>query len=203
MRIKFAIAVAVLAAGLTFTGAAQAATVNLALGGTASQSSTEGNYIGGGAYWWSVASLAIDNDTTQPVLGRHAAATGMNSASPSWWMVDLGDTYSLNSIKVWGANGIASWVSPNVSVLDADGSTAWSHDYSTLPESSFRPLPITLPEGTEGRYVKLEVEGWFLQLAEVEVWGQPVSPTPTPLPGGLLLLGSGLAGLLGLKRKRG
>jgi len=80
-------------------------------------------------------------------------------------------------------------------VLDNLHNTVWTNDFFTnggYPNSSFT---IDLPDNTLGETVKVRLNRVdYLSLAEVQVFAAPEPRT-------MLLLGSGLIGLVGVRRK--
>lgn len=133
--------------------------INLALTGTATQSST--SYSG-------IASLAIDGNTNGFWSGGSVTHTA-EEARP-WWELDLGDSYGLDEIVVWGRTD-----SPynerlsdyDVTLLDSSSNDVWSSYQASYPNSS-----VTFnPNGATGQYVRVQLRGSnALSLAEVQVF---------------------------------
>jgi hypothetical protein len=176
---------------LSLITAAQANPINLALTGTATQSSTYpqsqwSNHNPG---------IAIDGITDgNAYLGQ---ITHTLEEFQAWWQVDLLDTYQLDQIVLWNrtdccAQRLSNF---NVSVLDNQHNTVWTNDFFTnggYPNTSFA---IDLPDNILGEIVKVRLNGAdYLSLAEVQVFAAPE-------PGTMILLGSGLIGLVGLRRR--
>ncbi len=134
------------------------AIANLALAGTATQSST----LHGG-----VASRAIDG-TTNGAFGA-GSVTHTSPEYKPWWQVDLGANYRIDEITVYNrtdASAIARLSDFTVYVLDEDSAVVDSTIYTTYPD----PSVTTDAGGVEGRFVKVQLNGnGALNLAEVTV----------------------------------
>jgi hypothetical protein len=174
---------------LSLITAAQANPINLALTGTATQSST---------YPWSpllVASNAIDGNTDGNIYSGSVTHTAVRGQG--WWQVDLLGMFDLDQIVLWNRTDACSYrlSNFNVSVLDNLHNTVWTNDFFTGGAWPDPSLTIDLPDNTWGEIVKVRLNGAeYLSLAEVQVFAAPE-------PGAMLLLGSGLIGLIGLRRK--
>jgi len=171
--------------------AAQADPINLALTGTATQSSTYSPDYGAGK--------AIDGNTDGNIY--HGSVTHSAYQVQPWWQVDLLGTFHLDRIILWNRTDCCSDRLSNfsVSVLDNLGTTVWTHNYYTSGGSPAPSLTIDLPDNTWGEIVKVRLNGagsGYLSLAEAQVFGSAV-----PAPGAIFLLGPGLIGLAGLRRK--
>ena len=161
---------------------------NVALTGTATQIST--------FYNWP-ASLAIDNNTDS----ANGSFTHTNMEYHAWWMVELQDTYLIDQIVIWNRTGVPDRLTNfNVSILDSSSLVVWDEDYYFTGGGYPNPsLSISLPANTTGEFVKVMLNGTnFLSLAEVQVY----EGAPVPLPPGVWLFGTGLVGLIGLRRFR-
>ncbi|MCH2367610.1 MAG: discoidin domain-containing protein, partial [Planctomycetes bacterium] len=146
-------------------------TVNVGPRGIATQSS-EG--------WSGNPMRAIDGNTD----GQWGAGTTTHTnGSPSWWEVDLRDTYEIWSIWIWNRLDCCSerLVDFTVTVLDSErnvvfeevGLDAMSLENFILPEVE-----------AEGQFVRISMPGAFLSLAEVQIYspldGLPPPPPPPP-----------------------
>lgn len=169
---------------------AQADPINLALTGTASQSSTLS------AAQIVVAKNAIDGKTDGNIWNNSVTHT-LSEPQP-WWQVDLLDMFEIDRIVLWNRTDACSYrlSNFNVSVLDQNNTVVWANDFFTSGGWPNPSLAIDLPDNISGQIVKVRLNGSeYLSLAEVQVF-------PVPEPGTMLLLGSGLIGLAGYGRKK-
>ena len=131
---------------------------NLALNGSASQSSTS---HGG------VANRAIDGN--QNGVWRNNSVTHTNSSQKNaWWQVRLAQTSNINQIIVHNRQDnccVSRLSNYTVSVLDDNNNMVWSRTYGNAPTPT---QAINL--STRGRTVRVSLNG-TLSLAEVEVIG--------------------------------
>jgi alpha-L-rhamnosidase len=137
---------------------------NIAMDGTATQSS-----IG---YEGAVASRAIDGNTDGKFFSNSVTHTA--SDANAWWQVDLGDNYVIKNVKCFNRTDADSGRAADYDVqIGTDGST-WT-TVSHQAEVMGSPTEIKL-DGVTGRYVRIQLcSANLLTLAEVEVWGRPVS----------------------------
>ena len=148
---------------------------NLALGKSATQSSTLAGYAS------AAASSAIDGNTDGLFFDNSVTATLADVNA--WWQVDLGSSATLNSIAIWNRTDCCGsrlndyWVFvSNTPFLATDTPTTlqlragtFSSHQTTAPSPS---ATIALPGGTQGRYVRVQLTGTNnLSLAEVQVFG--------------------------------
>lgn len=150
--------------------------VNLALQGKASQSSTWNQ---------SVASRAIDDNTGGNWHSEEVTHTDLGSQN--YWDLDLGAIKSINSIKIWNRTDCCSnrltnfhvFVSNNpftgATVADSKGQTGVFEYYNVDAASTTTNIPVN----RTGRYVRIQLENTdansgdnVLSLAEVQVFGQ-------------------------------
>ena len=135
---------------------------NVALGGRATQSS-EG--------WGGDPMRAIDGNTSGQ--WGDASITHTNGA-PSWWELDLRDTYSIQEIVLWNRLDCCSERLTNftVSILDEGRETAWEEtflsDNSQIDGSSFTIEDVD----AAGKFLRIEIPGAYLSLAEVQAFGE-------------------------------
>ncbi|MEE3055377.1 MAG: DUF1592 domain-containing protein, partial [Planctomycetota bacterium] len=131
---------------------------NIALGGIATQSS-----VG----WGGAPGRAIDGNAG----GAAGTATHTNGA-PSWWEVDLLDTYDIDTIRLWNRLDCCSERLTNftITVLDAarkvNYERAFLTDNSQLSDTNFTAEGLA----TEGQFVRISLPRAYLSLAEVEVF---------------------------------
>lgn len=142
--------------------------VNIALTGTATQSSTNTQYN-------KPASLAIDGNTN----GNYGSGsvTVTDSEENPWWQVDLGSEQSIGEIKVF--NRTDSCCKDRMSnftvlVIDANGATTYSKTYDTYPDPS-----VTVDAGgVQGQIIKIQLNiTQALTLAEVQVFASKALAT--------------------------
>lgn len=153
---------------ITFTGGSVA--VNVAVGKTASQSST---YDGS-----TPASNAVDGNTGNAVYGGSLTHTG--SDPNAWWQVDLGSSVSVSSVVVWGRTECCQsrlsdyWVY----ISSAPGGTDYAYHQTSYPNPS---STVNTP-GASGRYVRIKLVGGaepYLSLGEVQVMSIPAGGSGT------------------------
>jgi len=162
------IVIVALSIGLAAGMAAAADPPNLALTGTATQSS-EG--------WGGAPGRAIDGNTSGVWGNNSTTHTAPGDAAP-WWQVDLGQVTTLTHIIIWGRTDccLDRLTKLKVSVLDDGAAEVWSkvfYDDCTYPNPA--SFSIVLPKGTEGKIVRIDhlagcASALFLSLAEVQVF---------------------------------
>ena len=171
--------------------------INVALGGTASQIDTP---FAAGAYP-GLASEAIDGNTDGNWYSNSSTHTDIHEGS--WWLLDLINTYPISEIDIWNRTDYAPDRLSNfrVTILDASSVEVWGQDYFTAGGYPSPELTITLPGGTSGQYVKVQLNGTnYLTLAEVQVWSEQGSTAPEPAT--WALMGIGLLSLFWRSRSR-
>ncbi len=133
---------------------------NLALSGTASQSSTG---------WGGVPSRGIDNNTNGAYGSGSVTHTQNNN--PSWWQVELAQTSNIDQIVIWNRTDCCTNRLSNftLSVLNENGAIVWSQTYSSAPNPS-----QTINLNATGKTVRISVNN-YLHLAEVQVFGTATS----------------------------
>ncbi|MGH9360342.1 MAG: discoidin domain-containing protein, partial [Thermoanaerobaculia bacterium] len=155
------------------------AIVNLALRGTASQSTT--GYGG-------LPERGIDGNTDGNYGGGSVTHTADGDPAPTW-EVELPAAHDLERIVLWNRTDCCSSRLSNfrVSVFDDPEAEVFSEDFFTDGAQSPPPgagFEIPLPGGTRGRFVRVELLGGnpqgarYLSLAEVEVHGVDAAPPP-------------------------
>ena len=132
---------------------------NLALYGTAIQSSTE---------YGSVASRANDGNTSGD--GESGLSTHTQTTYQPWWEVRLVETSTIEEIILFNRTNCCSYRLSDytVSILDDNGNTVFSGDFSDFPD----PHSEIDVGGVIGRTVRVQLNGTKpLSLAEVQVMG--------------------------------
>jgi hypothetical protein len=147
---------------------------NLALAGTASQSSVD--FAGGPA-------LGNDGNTDGAYFNGSVMHTG--SEASAWWEVDLGASRTITSVRVWNRTDCCFERSTSLRVYVSATPFA-SNDTVVLDDLASTnvrflpgPLPanytLTFPGGVTGRYVRIQRAndglGQPIHLAEVQVFG--------------------------------
>lgn len=134
--------------------------------------------------------------------------------NPLWLVVDLGDSYKVDHIELWSHDGPGySWYYIDYTLyssLDGEMFNALANGTLTDPATINPPTQEyydyfhdTITVSTEMsimRFVKFEVAGGthWAHLNEIEIWGES---TPVPEPTTMFLLGSGLIGLAGFRKR--
>jgi hypothetical protein len=135
--------------------------VNLALTGTATQSSTNPSFN-------KEASLAIDGDTNGNYGGGSVTVT--NNEENPWWQVDLVANKTIDDIKVFNrTDGCCKATMSNftVSVINNSGVEVFTKTFTTFPDPS-----VIVNAGVIGQIVKIQLNATgALTLAEVQIFG--------------------------------
>jgi large repetitive protein len=149
---------------------------NIARGKNATQSSTNGS---------AAAALAVDGNS-DGVLADGSVSNTNSEANP-WWEVDLGATYQLFGARVWNRSDCCTTRLSDYYLLASPAPMAGRSLAQLLADPTVTSLSVpgaapavqlsTLP--AQARYLRVQLSGSnFLQLAEVEVYGRPVSDLP-------------------------
>ncbi len=160
--------------------------VNVAMGGTASQST---NYSGTAG----LASWAIDGRVTDQ-WGENSTTHTQDQLTP-WWRLDLGSTVpDIKSITLWNRTDCCSDRLRNfrVSLLDASSNEVWGQNYYTGGGNPNPKEDITLPSLQSARYVLVALldsgVARPLSLAEVQVFAETGQADYTQAGDGVLLM---------------
>jgi hypothetical protein len=147
---------------------------NVAMGKTTTQSS---NFYNTGA---AASAVAVDGNVDGNFFDGSVTATGFDP-NP-WWQVDLGSTFTVNSITIWnrtdccGSRLADYWVFvSNTPFLATDTPTTLMNRAGTFAiHQTTAPNPSTsITVGQAGRYVRVQLSSaGYLSLAEVQVFGQ-------------------------------
>ncbi|MFC2090017.1 Ig-like domain-containing protein [Bacteroidota bacterium] len=150
---------------------------NLALGGVATQSSTD---------FSGVASRAIDGNTDGAY--GNGSVTHTNAGTNPWWEVDLRTEYSIGTINIFGRTDdccMSRLANFTVFVYDTNGTETHSETFTSYPD----PSVSSNAEAATGQKVRIVLNGstYALSLAEVQVFNASsvdsilVSPDSTAL----------------------
>lgn len=141
---------------------------NIALTGTASQSSTTGG---------ANASRAIDGNKNGAF--NNGSVTHTQAESNAQWAVDLANTSEIDRIVIHNRTDCCSDRLANfsVSVADEDGEIIWNQFYSNTPSPS-----INIDLNVTGKKVMINLVDGPLSLAEVEVFGTDPEAGNNPAP---------------------
>ena len=151
---------------------------NLALGKTATQSSTFNN---------NNSKYGAANGIDGNLDGNHAvgALTHTLSENNAWWEIDLGDVYQLSSVRLWNRTDCCANRLSNFHVLVSDVPFNSQVLNTTINQNGVGNFHFPGTAGIEtdinlnrsGRYLRVQLAGNnALQLAEVEIFGCDVSP---------------------------
>jgi hypothetical protein len=185
-----------LLASLLFAGAAQADT-NVALSGTASESSELQGWNGGPA------AAAIDGITNGNYYNPAGIAHTGNDAQ-AWWQVQLDQRYTVSGIDLYNrTDGYGDRLNHFTVTLFDGNTTVFTQTYDSFNATITGPdvsgMHIDLA-GLTGDRVKVQLNGQdYLQLAEVSVAG--VSAVPEPGTYAMLMVGLGLLGFTASRKK--
>jgi asparagine N-glycosylation enzyme membrane subunit Stt3 len=123
-----------------------------------------------------------------------------------WLIFDLGSTYTVTSTDVWQ---YGHWNVHPRGVKDFQIlSSINGIDYTFVADATLQKVSVTpnaaesFSLSTNARYIKFDIQsnwggGNYTGLSEVQFNGSPV-----PIPGAIWLLGSGLLGLVAIRRRK-
>ncbi|MDE0740404.1 MAG: discoidin domain-containing protein, partial [Planctomycetota bacterium] len=111
-----------------------------------------------------------------------AASVTHTNGAPSWWEVDLMDTYYISYMRIWNRLDCCSERLTNftITVLDFEREVVWEETF--LPNNELMGgafLPIEDVEA-EGQYVRVSMPGQYLSIAELEILQPTDAPPPVP-----------------------
>ncbi|HYN84655.1 MAG TPA: PQQ-dependent sugar dehydrogenase [Pyrinomonadaceae bacterium] len=145
-------------------------TLNLAVGKTATQSSTA---------FGAEASRAVDGNASGNWFADNSVSSTSNGPR-EWWEVDLGEVQALSEVRIWNRTDCCSERLSNFYVLVSDTPFVSGDLDAVLSQpgvSSYRfasvaSSPSVLNVNRTGRYVRVQLTGAdYLSLAEVQVFG--------------------------------
>jgi hypothetical protein len=145
-----------------------------------------------------IAANAVDGDTETLWNG--------GDWSMHWLKVDLGQTYSLSRVDLYGQGSYGVTFNLYYSTIDQAWSDPWTDNTNWTfiapgALSNNNPLASINFNSQETRYLKYEVSSNGDWVALQEIAAYPAAAPAVPLPASIILLGSGLAGLAGFKKK--
>jgi hypothetical protein len=142
-------------------GRKSAPNTNLALGKSATQSSTFGGMN---------ASRAVDGVTDGVASNNGVSQT--NSEAQAWWQVDLGSEKIIDSIRAYNRTDCCQDHETNYDIRFGEDGINWetcSYERGVMRS----PSTYAIRGGFLGKYVRLQLRGTnSLQLGEVQVWGR-------------------------------
>ena len=114
---------------------------------------------------------AIDGNTNG-IWG--AGTTTHTNGAPSWWEVDLQNTYDIGTVVLWNRLDCCSERLTNftVSILAADGTVNWEEAFLTAGERIDGPNFTIDGIEAEGHYLRIAMPGPILSLAEVQIYSE-------------------------------
>jgi RHS repeat-associated protein len=164
---------------LLITATGNAATMNdLALGKTATQSSTFSNFP---------ASLAVDGNANGNFNGAHTSSAADYSLRP-WWQVDLGTVQQIGNVQLSPRTDCCPEMLANVYVFVSDVPFTSTDLNTTLSQSGVSSYyvagntstPSSVAVNRTGRYLRVQrTDTQYLVLAEVQVWSGSSSSQST------------------------
>ena len=104
------------------------------------------------------------------------------NGAPSWWEVDLMDTYYISYMRIWNRLDCCSERLTNftITVLDFEREVVWEETF--LPNNELMNGAFLLIEDVEaeGQYVQVSMPGQYLSIAELEILQPTDAPPPPP-----------------------
>jgi len=130
--------------------------------------------------WGGNPQRALDGNTDGQWGGGSITHT---NGAPSWWEVDLMDTYYISYMRIWNRLDCCSERLTNftITVLDFEREIVWEETF--LPNNELMNGAFLEIEDVEaeGQYVRVSMPGQYLSIAELEIL-QPTDAPPPPPP---------------------
>lgn len=166
---------------------------NLALGKPATQSSDIGPPFSATD---GLAFKAVDGNTDGNGAGGMVTHTACGGQLPSgeckgsdnpWWQVDLGTDFVVNRIQLWNRTDCCRERLDNFRIWVKSSTGNWENFIAGSGLHTFDPgeqYPLTFQGNKQARFIRVQIEKptTFLSLAEVMVFGSPVSTFGTSSP---------------------
>jgi hypothetical protein len=193
--IKKIVLISLMALSLLSVNANAGLMTNIALGGSASQSSTG---------WGGSANRAIDGNTSGNY--GHGSSTHTNNDSNAWWEVDLGQMSYIDDIVLWNRTGCCSYRLNYFNIL-LDNVLVAHYDETNAPSPTFKLSDL----GLIGQVVRVQFDGSgrnagqnYLTLAEVQVSGTQdkafIAQAQIPEPSTIAIFALGLIAIASRKK---
>ncbi len=129
--------------------------------------------------WGGNPQRGIDGNTDGQWGGGSVTHT---NGEPSWWEVDLMDTYYISYMRIWNRLDCCSERLTNftITVLDFEREVVWEETF--LPGGGQINGPFLTIEDVEaeGQFVRVEMPGPYLSIAELEILQPTDAPPPSP-----------------------
>ncbi len=157
---------------------------NVAQGKPATQAST---------FETAVASRAVDGNTNGDYRAGSVSHTN-SAAANDWWQVDLGASYTLDSLQLWNRTDCCQSRLQNFYVFVSTANQTGRSFTTILNDASvwrfyqagIAPGTLNIPAGISGRYVRVQLAGTnYLALAEVRAFGALPQANRPPVLGAL------------------
>ena len=131
--------------------------------------------------WGGNPQRGIDGNTDGQWGGGSITHTDQLDGSPSWWEVDLQDTYYISYMRIWNRLDCCSERLTNftVTVLDFELEVVWEETF--LPDGGLIAGPFLPIEDVEaeGQFVRVSMPGQYLSITELQILSPDGEP---PLP---------------------
>jgi hypothetical protein len=185
--------------------------INLALSGTAKQSSTTSLYVrpNGGSGPAEKGNDGNTNGLYDPLDGSPGSVTHTEFESNPWWEVLLEGDATIQRVAVFNRTDFASEILNDFKLILFDGDLevfvldpiVFQEDATVSSPPEVSGMSFDWP-GLVGDRVRVQLNAVSnLHIAELEVWGELLPPPPVPTPGVLTMFGAGLFGMIARGRR--